>query len=364
VKLSTTADFSSAVTTVFNNDTNNSAGQGTGTQAEYAESASGKAITFSPVTARYVRLWTNGSSSNIYNHYVEVEVMAGGGVATPTATPRSTATPTTPGRATATPTSTTPPTATPTSTSGPGGTTLRWSGYDWDIRPASVGGPGPNTWDPRNAFVDANGYLHLQIVNRNGTWSSTEIQLHSPLTLGFGTFQFHMLGRPDLLDPNTVFGFYTYPPATVGGDATNEIDIEFSRWGNLNARNGNYTVWPAVNGVPRSWSGFEIAAPTNNQSTHRFKWTASTVTFQSMNGFQPIGSTTGLYNSWVFDPAHPPNPTETATLEFYCSSHDPLQCISQKPQYFLINFWQVSGQAPSSGNTQEVVLTDFQYVAN
>ena len=65
-----------------------------------------------------------------------------------------------------------------------------------------------------------------------------------------------------------------------------------------------------------------------------------------------------------FDPAHPPNPTETATLQFYCSSHSATQCISQNPQYFLINFWQVSGQAPSSGNQQEVVLTSFTYQAN
>jgi len=73
VQLSTVSNFS-PLTTVFNNDTNNSAGQGTGTNAEYAESSAGKSITFSPVTARYIRLWSNGSSANAYNHYVEVEV--------------------------------------------------------------------------------------------------------------------------------------------------------------------------------------------------------------------------------------------------------------------------------------------------
>ena len=84
VQLSNTADFSSGVTTVFNNDTNNSAGQGTGGNAEYAESSSGKEITFSTVNARYVRLWTNGSSANTAQHYVEVEVYSAGG---PTPTP-------------------------------------------------------------------------------------------------------------------------------------------------------------------------------------------------------------------------------------------------------------------------------------
>lgn len=74
VQLSDTADFSAAVTTVFNNDSDNSAGTGAGSDAEYAESAAGKAIVFSPVVARYVRLWVNGNTVNEWNHYSEVEV--------------------------------------------------------------------------------------------------------------------------------------------------------------------------------------------------------------------------------------------------------------------------------------------------
>src|ERR1700722_10085528 len=136
-------------------------------------------------------------------------------------------------------------------------TTISWSGYEWSIRSGS-GGPGPNTWNQNNVFVDANGYLHLQINNQGGVWSSAELDMVSPVTLGFGTFQFHALGRPDLLDPNTVFGFFLYPPASVGPDGTNEIDVEFSRWGNSNAYNGNYTVWPTSLSVNRSWSGFNI----------------------------------------------------------------------------------------------------------
>jgi hypothetical protein len=74
VQLSNDVNFASGVTTVFNNDTNNSAGQGTGTDAEYAETSAGKSIAFSPVNARYVRLWTNGSTANTYGHYMEVQV--------------------------------------------------------------------------------------------------------------------------------------------------------------------------------------------------------------------------------------------------------------------------------------------------
>lgn len=89
VRLSNDASFSSGVTPVFNNDTNNSAGLGFGTHAEYSESSAGKTIDFAAVNARYVRLYSNGSSANIYNHYVEVEVWgegSGGGVTPPVVT--------------------------------------------------------------------------------------------------------------------------------------------------------------------------------------------------------------------------------------------------------------------------------------
>ena len=74
VQISNVADFSSGVTTVFNNDADSSSGQGAGTDAVYTETAAGKNITFAPVNGRYVRLWSNGSNMNQWNHYTEVEV--------------------------------------------------------------------------------------------------------------------------------------------------------------------------------------------------------------------------------------------------------------------------------------------------
>ena len=42
--------------------------------SEYPETAAGKTITFSSRQVRYVRDWLNGSTSNAYNHWVEIEV--------------------------------------------------------------------------------------------------------------------------------------------------------------------------------------------------------------------------------------------------------------------------------------------------
>jgi hypothetical protein len=74
VQLSNDPTFSTGVITVFNNDSNNSAHQGAGSDAEYVETGSGKEISFSTISARYVRTWTNGSSQNAGNHYVEIQV--------------------------------------------------------------------------------------------------------------------------------------------------------------------------------------------------------------------------------------------------------------------------------------------------
>ena len=73
-QLSDDATFASGVTTVFNNDLDNSAGRGAGTDGEYDETATGKIVHFAPVRARYVRLYSNGNTRHDSNNYVEIMV--------------------------------------------------------------------------------------------------------------------------------------------------------------------------------------------------------------------------------------------------------------------------------------------------
>ena len=69
------ADFITNVKTVFNNDVDNSAGLGVGKNMHYTETAEGKLIDCMPgVRGRYVRLYSNGNTSNDLNHYIEVDV--------------------------------------------------------------------------------------------------------------------------------------------------------------------------------------------------------------------------------------------------------------------------------------------------
>ena len=62
------------VRTLFNNDTDNSAGLGAGTDMHYVETNKGELIDAKGVKARYVRLYSNGNNNNDLNHYIEVEV--------------------------------------------------------------------------------------------------------------------------------------------------------------------------------------------------------------------------------------------------------------------------------------------------
>jgi hypothetical protein len=67
-------DFIKNVRTLFNNDIDNSAGLGIGTDKHYVETHKGELIDAKGIKARYVRLYSNGNNNNDLNHYIEVEV--------------------------------------------------------------------------------------------------------------------------------------------------------------------------------------------------------------------------------------------------------------------------------------------------
>jgi hypothetical protein len=74
VQVSDDKDFLKGVTTVFNNDHDNTSGLGIGRDKEYVEVAEGRLFDPKGARGRYVRLYSNGNTANDLNHYVEVEV--------------------------------------------------------------------------------------------------------------------------------------------------------------------------------------------------------------------------------------------------------------------------------------------------
>jgi hypothetical protein len=76
VQVSDDPEFKTGVTTIFNNDTDNSSGQGVGTDREYFERHFGRAFAGKGAKGRYVRGYTKGSHLSALNCWQEIEVYA------------------------------------------------------------------------------------------------------------------------------------------------------------------------------------------------------------------------------------------------------------------------------------------------
>ena len=74
VQISDDPEFKKNVTTIFNNDADNTLGFGAGKDYAYIETNKGKLIDAKGTKGRYLRLYSNGNTSNKLNHYIEVEV--------------------------------------------------------------------------------------------------------------------------------------------------------------------------------------------------------------------------------------------------------------------------------------------------
>jgi hypothetical protein len=74
VQVSDDLKFRAGVRTLFNSDSENTAGFGAGKDMAYVETSEGRLIDAKGVRARFVRLYSNGNTTSALNHYVEVEV--------------------------------------------------------------------------------------------------------------------------------------------------------------------------------------------------------------------------------------------------------------------------------------------------
>lgn len=74
VQVSDDPEFKKGVTTLWNSDHDDSSQMGKGSDPAYVETNHGRVIDAKGIKARYVRLWSNGNTSNDMNHYCEVQV--------------------------------------------------------------------------------------------------------------------------------------------------------------------------------------------------------------------------------------------------------------------------------------------------
>jgi hypothetical protein len=219
--------------------------------------------------------------------------------------------------------------------------TIYFAGYNWTAKSGAHTGPGPNSWDENNVWVDQDGYLHLTLTNRDGQWYCSEVSMAD--RLGFGRYQFWVTGRIDRLDPNLVFGLFNYPTQDVGPDGTHEIDIEFARWGRPQAPIGNYTVWPVQKGLNSGHKPFPVEL-NGDDTTQRFTWGPTSVIFQSLLGHRD--DDLGQFANWLYQP------------------RDPASYIGDKPLPVQINLWLFKGQPPNNGQQVELAIRAFKFTAH
>ncbi len=148
-------------------------------------------------------------------------------------------------------------------------------------------GPGPNYFsnNKKNVWVDTNGYLHLTIIKSNNTWQCAEVICKKPI--GYGTYTFTIAAPKKKLDPNVVFGLFTWDTATYKKEANSEIDIEFSQWTDPNAPNLHYSVQPTCgtdekSGIYRERTKAISTKYKRSSSIHEFTWTPNKVSFSSI----------------------------------------------------------------------------------
>lgn len=216
--------------------------------------------------------------------------------------------------------------------------TLVFAGYKWQVRSANLSGPGPNVWDENNIWLDEQGRMHLKISQRAGQWRCAEVQLAE--NLGFGRYQWEIIGRPDQYDPQLVLGLFNYTRPEVGPDGTNEIDIEFARWGKATNPPGNFTVWPAVKTAHSATRAFDFKLD-GTYTTERFDWAPNSVGFLMLGGHRDDAA--NPIAQWKYTPSAP------ATA------------IPQQPLPVLLNFWLFQGKPPQHKQEAEVIISRFSF---
>jgi hypothetical protein len=225
--------------------------------------------------------------------------------------------------------------------------TLHWAGHDWKVTNGGMAGVARG--NPANVEIDASGYLHLRIVKgkdgASDAWTAAE--LFTADNVGFGTYQWVVEGDVYGMDPSTVLGLFTYGPTHhIGIDAENEIDIEFSQWGNTcHGCNADFTVYPSTGhrkkeGVSAWEDNFHVNSPeTGNITTARMEWSAERIVFTLMNGVHRIGETADVIK------------TETYASD---STNIPQEAVPVG-----INLWCFK---KTPAHDQSVVIRDFRFV--
>ncbi|MFC1959499.1 hypothetical protein ACFLYO_02205 [Chloroflexota bacterium] len=254
-----------------------------------------------------------------------------------------------------------------------------FAGEEWHIRIDS-GDPGLNQWSDsceavRFADLDDDGVndqLTLSIAEIDDQWHSAEVM--SRRSMDYGLTCFYLEGPVAEIDSNVVFAMFLLENQGENNAFQDEVDIEFTRWGDPNrVTNLNYVVQPGSNvDNPSSefYSAFvtreDMAAEYNvavstSQSTHCIDWQPTQVRFYSYAGHQRTSDPAELLAPpWVFG--------DTEAEQAYIP--DPNKDVRMYIQMWLVNCRDTLNRcsitdqrvfSPNGDGVVEMIIVDVDY---
>jgi hypothetical protein len=235
--------------------------------------------------------------------------------------------------------------------------TIHFGHHIWKVRnsPNEIHGPGNNYWSSdkrKNVWVDKKGYLHLRLTkdpSNQTKWYCAQVE--SVDAMGYGTYQFEIVGAIDKLNENVIFGMFSYPDNSDKPlDGFDEIDIEYSRWGKKNSpTNFDYNAYgddhsPAF----LDTRNYHISLGSNTYTTQRYLRHPKKMVFESMSGFHDNDADPYQYD---FIPA---------SIKFK---------PAERKMPVIVNLWlyKPHGSAskpipPSDGKEVEIVIRSFKFL--
>ena len=223
--------------------------------------------------------------------------------------------------------------------------TISFADHDWEVKMRDFrAGPGPNYFSDKaeDVWVDEEG-LHLTISERDGNWYCTEVILDT--SFGYGTYSFQTHGRVDIIDPMMVLGLFTWDGGAKEQNYR-EMDIEFARWGNAGEyTNAQYVVQPCSQcpGCGDRCTRFRVnLTDEDSDLTHYFVWNPGTVEFRTYYGNDSgsVPQESALVHNWTHSSEYVPEPGN---------------------ERIRFNFWLHGGNAPTSSQGDEVIITTFSW---
>lgn len=209
---------------------------------------------------------------------------------------------------------------------------INFSGMEWIVRKSGETreGPGPNFFSDSsdNVWLDSEGRLHLKITQRGGYWYCAGITAkHS---LGYGKYVFYVNSDINELDDNVVAGLFTYL------NDQEEIDIEFSKWSDVDGVNTQYVVQPGE--VSGNRLKFDIP-PGVRPAVHSFDWSNDKIVFQT--AYVKSNTDKQILESWT-----------------YRGEDIPMEGNEK----LKMNLWLYKGLVPKNVSEQEIIIDSVRFM--